>query len=223
MIINKTRSYCCECQKEHEAIFENIDNMIFFKVFCPNELKIVKISSDAEIFLSVRKKSYCNYTNEEDKHNYSWENFVEITNDCNFSCPACFAAFKNDNKFYIPFSKFTDKLDILKKNKRYAITISGGEPTLHPDLFRMIKISSKRGITPKILTNGSILAKYPDFSKKLKKNGIEYCIIQFDSLIKENNKIIRNNDFIDLKKDALKNAKNADLFVGVNALILKEN
>ncbi|OHD05357.1 MAG: hypothetical protein A2Y34_11600 [Spirochaetes bacterium GWC1_27_15] len=223
MIINKTKSYCCSCQKEHEAQFESIDNKVFFKVLCPIETKSVQISSDSEIFLSIRDKSYCDFSNINEPQKYSWENFVEVTNDCNFSCPACFSTFTEKNKFYLSFPNFLERLSILKKNKRFAITISGGEPTLHPDLFKMIKESTKNGITPKILTNGSVLGKEPKFAKQLKKSGIEYCIIQFDSLNKENMKFIRNNDSLDLKKQALINAKKADLFVGVNSLILKKN
>lgn len=222
-LISITRSFCCDCQTTHEARFEEVENEVHFSVNCPSGPKSVVISSDAALFKAIRAKSSCDFSNPRAAAGYSWENFVEITNDCNFKCPTCFVPLTDENRYYVSYSKFLQKVAILKKEKRASVTISGGEPTLHPGLFKMIKGAARKGITPKILTNGSKLGEDAGFAKKLKKSRLEYCFIQFDTLNKETSMFIRNNNLIELKKKALLHARKADLFMGVNTLVFRQN
>jgi len=72
---------------------------------------------------------------------------IDITSRCNIKCKYCFHATGKDN--YTP--------DIIYEaihNKDYApFILTGGEPTLHPDLPEIVKEISKHGETI-LLTNG---------------------------------------------------------------------
>ncbi|MCD8194751.1 MAG: anaerobic ribonucleoside-triphosphate reductase activating protein [Coprobacillus sp.] len=75
---------------------------------------------------------------------------------CNFLCPFC-----HNKELVLPSSEevipFNDVLDFLKSRagKLDAVVISGGEPTLDPDLVYIIKEIKKLGYLVKLDTNGS--------------------------------------------------------------------
>lgn len=83
--------------------------------------------------------------------------FVETTSRCNLFCKHCYnssGALKN---------KFID-INIIEglfeKSKEYnipKISISGGEPLLHPDIDRILLFSKKYEIDSQIITNGTLL------------------------------------------------------------------
>lgn len=92
-----------------------------------------------------------------------------FTNGCNFRCPFCHngALVTSLNQKEIPFEEI---LEFLKTriNKLDAITISGGEPTLHKDLVNQIKEIKKLDFKIKLDTNGS----NPKILKELIENNL---------------------------------------------------
>ena len=91
---------------------------------------------------------------------------IEITNYCNFSCPICIANAGINGRTFLPKESIYDVLENLKGQiKRVCIT--GGEPTLHPDIEEILKISTKN--FPTILSsNGFHPNMMNNFSKKFK-------------------------------------------------------
>lgn len=78
--------------------------------------------------------------------------YLEICSACNLKCKYCF------EKDYIPQYIDTDKLFKFTNNIKPLIddiVITGGEPTLHPDFFKIVEYLSEYSIV--ITTNGSIL------------------------------------------------------------------
>ncbi len=79
---------------------------------------------------------------------------VVFTQGCNFRCPFC------HNGHLLPFSngKVDEKevLDYIKKNMLIdGVCITGGEPTLQPDLPQFIDEIKRCGLDVKLDTNGS--------------------------------------------------------------------
>ena len=81
-----------------------------------------------------------------------------FTNGCNFRCPFCHngALVTSLNQKEIPFEEI---LEFLKTriNKLDAVTISGGEPTLHKDLVNQIKEIKKLGFKIKLLIENNLI------------------------------------------------------------------
>ncbi len=74
---------------------------------------------------------------------------------CNFACPYCHNKKSIvDSKEYIPFKDIYDYLQS-RKNVIDAVTFSGGEPTLMPELKERIKLVKALGYKIKLDTNGS--------------------------------------------------------------------
>ena len=81
------------------------------------------------------------------------------TAGCNFRCPFCHNAelVLPEQIKKLDLVPEDDVLDLLRKRKGFldALSITGGEPTLQPDLYEFIKKVKEIGVLVKVDTNGS--------------------------------------------------------------------
>jgi len=71
------------------------------------------------------------------------------------------------------------RIDQLARLKTSAVTLSGGEPLLHPDLDQIIARMRKNGILSGMITNGYLLTA--ERIQRLNKSGLEYLQISIDN------------------------------------------
>ena len=91
-----------------------------------------------------------------------------FTGGCNYKCPFCHNS-GIVNKEYIKHDE-DEILNYLKERKKLldAVTISGGEPTLQPDLEQFITTIKEMGYLVKLDTNGTLPTVLENlFEKKL--------------------------------------------------------
>lgn len=95
----------------------------------------------------------------------------EITERCNLTCPTCFTVSSPHHMWTMSFDDFAAKLDaLLRAGKSDAdiVQISGGEPTVHPELERMVAHCFERGVRKVYInTNGVRLATDPGLAERL--------------------------------------------------------
>ena len=85
---------------------------------------------------------------------------MDITNRCNARCPTCFASADRKKEYiYEPTIEQIDfMLDSIASDVK-AMQLTGGEPTLRPDLHTIILHAKQRGINHiELNTNGIVLA-----------------------------------------------------------------
>jgi len=89
------------------------------------------------------------------KHILQWH----ITHKCNLRCLHCYQEdYKNDLNLNQIKKVFFDYIEYLKNNNlKGHINITGGEPLLHHDFFKVIDLFNENNITFGILTNGTLL------------------------------------------------------------------
>ncbi|MCP4133720.1 MAG: radical SAM protein [bacterium] len=231
MIVNKTQSYCCDCETLHEAHIVSHNKKIFFEIFCPRESasgkKSVLISSNAHIFLKIREKSQISFDDdpiaETAESGFSWFNILEITDDCNLSCPVCFADSGDGKGSHLSVDEILTMAEHLKKANRKALTLSGGEPTMHPGLFEIIKKTRKMNMDVTMITNALKLGEDKTLARQIKKSGLTYCYLQFDSFEKNVQQKIRGIDSIETKIRAIENASEANINFGTITTVIKDN
>ncbi|MFZ5366063.1 MAG: anaerobic ribonucleoside-triphosphate reductase activating protein [Patescibacteria group bacterium] len=101
---------------------------------------------------------------------------IVFVKGCNFRCPFCF---NRDLVLGNLPTIFEGKIfSFLKKRKKVldGVVITGGEPTLQPDLEKFIKKVKKIGYEVKLDTNGAL----PEILKNLiKKKIIDYLALDF--------------------------------------------
>lgn len=97
---------------------------------------------------------------------------------CNLSCAYCNEY--DDYSAPIPTPVMFRRVDKLAELGTTAITLSGGEPLLHPDLEKIIARIRQHGILTGLITNGYLLT--PDRIRKLNAAGLEYLQISIDNV-----------------------------------------
>ena len=97
---------------------------------------------------------------------------------CNLSCAYC-NEYDNVSK-PVPAETVFERLDKLASLGTTIITISGGEPLMHPELDRIIAHIRKRGMIAGMITNGYLLTV--DRIQRLNRAGLEHMQISIDNV-----------------------------------------
>ena len=97
---------------------------------------------------------------------------------CNLDCAYCNEYDKVSNP--VPLDVMLRRIDHLADLGTSIITLSGGEPTLHPDLDAIIHRIRERGAIATIITNGYLLT--PDRIQRLNRAGLDYLQISIDNV-----------------------------------------
>jgi len=98
---------------------------------------------------------------------------------CNLDCTYCNEY--DDVSKPVPLQEMKERLDILADMGTTIITISGGEPLMHPDLDEVIRHIRKRGMMAGLITNGFFLNK--ERIERLNDAGLEHLQISIDNAV----------------------------------------
>jgi MoaA/NifB/PqqE/SkfB family radical SAM enzyme len=98
---------------------------------------------------------------------------------CNLSCAYCNEYDKVSDP--VPTAEMLRRVEILARMGTGIITISGGEPLLHPELDEIIRGIRSHGAIATIITNGYLLT--PERIRKLNRAGLEHLQISIDNVM----------------------------------------
>src|SRR5579883_2650869 len=99
------------------------------------------------------------------------------TRRCNLSCTYCNEY--DDFSKPVPLADMFRRIDKLADLGTNIISMSGGEPLLHPDLDDLIARVRSHGCISGMITNGYLLM--PDRIKRLNRAGLEHMQISIDN------------------------------------------
>lgn len=153
-----TLSLCPECLKRIDAKIVFEDNQVFMLKRCPEHGNSrVLIADDVAYYKNIRnynKPSETPHIYNTKSHNgcpydcglcpdheqHSCLTVVEITDRCNLTCPTCYAGSSPTYGRHRTLEEVKKMLDAIVANEREpdVVQISGGEPTIHPDLFAIL-------------------------------------------------------------------------------------
>ena len=97
---------------------------------------------------------------------------------CNLDCAYCNEYDKVSAP--VPTAEMLRRIDKLGELGTSIITLSGGEPTLHPDLEAIVRRIRLRGAIATLITNGLLLT--PARIRALNRAGLDYLQISIDNL-----------------------------------------
>lgn len=130
-----------------------------------------------------------------------------ITNACNMGCPICFTYNRPDRRYDMSRSELGLLLDRLleRTGPLDLVNLTGGEPTLHPDLPAMVAECRRPGIgRVTVNSNGLRLAQDLDLCRALADLGA-YVVLSFHTLRAEVSRVIHGREVVDAKLRALEN------------------
>lgn len=146
-----------------------------------------------------------------------------ITNACNMDCPICFTYNRPDKMYYMSKEEMSGIIDgfINSFGSVDLVDITGGEPTLHPDLFELLKLAQRPEIGRITLnSNGIIMAQDEKFVEKLAELGV-YVILSFNTLHADTSQKIHGRNMVDIKLKALENLENYNVPTTLLAVAIK--
>src|SRR6185312_7179344 len=96
---------------------------------------------------------------------------LDITMQCNLSCPACFTSSSPAVSQYLPLEQIVRAVEtaIEREGGRLdVVMLSGGEPTIHPDILTIVDRLAALPVTRVLInTNGIRLSNEDAFLEKL--------------------------------------------------------
>ena len=97
---------------------------------------------------------------------------------CNLACTYCNEYDKVSDP--VPLARVTEWLDKLAELRTEIVTLSGGEPMLHPEVDAIIAGIRERKMIAGLITNGYFLQ--PDRIERLNRAGLQYLQISIDNV-----------------------------------------
>ncbi len=228
-----TISLCIECHRQLSAkiIFEQ-DKVYLTKTCKEHGFQKVLIAVDIEYYKQIRnynkaseypKKPHtqtvygcpydCGICPDHEQH--SCLTLIEVTDRCNLTCPTCYASSSPTHGRHRTLEEIEMMLDaiVASEGEPDVVQLSGGEPTIHPDFFRILDIAKTKPIKHLMVnTNGIRIANDEGFAEKLAGYMPDFEVyLQFDSFKPEALVQLRGKDLTDIRKKALENLNKYNL------------
>ncbi|MGZ5932079.1 MAG: radical SAM protein [Rhizomicrobium sp.] len=221
----QTQSLCEVCLRLVNAKIAIEGDNVFYLKRCPEHgAQKTLISTDAAYFksckdfikpgdLPLKHQSRTHYGCPydcglcPDHEQHSCLALIEINDACNLTCPVCFADSspqKTRNRTLAEVDAMLETL-VASEGNPDLVQISGGEPTIHPQIVDILKLCKTKPIRHVMLnTNGIRIARDPAFVAELAglKPGFE-VYLQFDSMRREALENIRGADLRKVREQAL--------------------
>ncbi|MBV9827273.1 MAG: radical SAM protein [Alphaproteobacteria bacterium] len=142
-----------------------------------------------------------------DHEQHSCLALIEINEHCNLTCPTCFADSSPAKTRQRSLAEVEAMLDLLVESEGQPdlLQISGGEPSIHPEILDIIRAAKRRPIRHVMLnTNGIRIANDRDFVARLAEMKRAFEVyLQFDALSEPALRTIRGADLRRVRERAL--------------------
>jgi uncharacterized radical SAM superfamily Fe-S cluster-containing enzyme len=150
-----------------------------------------------------------------DHEQHSCLALIDVNEACNLACPVCFSDSSPQRTLHRSLAEIERMMDTLvaSEGEPDLLQISGGEPTIHPQILEILRAAKQRPIRHVMLnTNGIRIAEDPDFVKQLAdlRPGFE-VYLQFDSLRAEAHLNLRGADLTRIRRQALEALEQAGI------------
>lgn len=144
-----------------------------------------------------------------------------ITKLCNLRCKHCY----EDAHVPAPDELTTEQalraVDTMAKSGVAYIAISGGEPLMHPDFFRIAEQIKKNEMAFSIATNATLLT--PETVKRLEENGCLYIQISLDGATAKTHDAFRGRNVFKKTIQGIKYAVKSNMTIGIAMTVTKYN
>jgi 7,8-dihydro-6-hydroxymethylpterin dimethyltransferase len=229
--LGTTRSLCPHCRRLVDAKIVVRDRRVYLRKRCPEHgVRDDLVCSDVDYFdrhdysqparlpraFGTRAERGCPYDcglcPEHEQH--TCIALVEVTSSCNLRCPMCFAE-SGPGGQHLDFATYARMVDRYVQLEGVAdvLQLSGGEPTLHPELLAMVRYAYERPIQAVMInTNGVRLARDPVLAEGLApfRDRLE-VYLQLDGLGEGAHRALRGEELVETKLAALEQLRRHDL------------
>jgi uncharacterized radical SAM superfamily Fe-S cluster-containing enzyme len=229
--LGTTRSLCPACRRVVDAKIIVRGGRVYFRKRCPEHGDVEDfVCSDVayydrhEFSQPARvPKAFGTRTDQgcpldcglcPDHEQHTCIGLIEVTSNCNLKCPMCFAESGPGGK-HVDFATYTRMVDrfVYLEGIADVLQLSGGEPTLHPDIVRMVRYAYEQPIQAVMInTNGIRLAHDAALLDALApmRDRLE-IYLQFDGFDARTHSALRGEELLDTKLAALEALRKHDI------------
>jgi len=223
LFMDTSRSLCPHCRRLVDAQVVARDGRVILRKRCPEHgWTEALLSSDLSWYrhaltynrpglLPVRRATEeregcpfdCGLCPEHQQH--TCLAIIEINSGCNLRCPVCFMNAGDVPAYSLSLTQVEGMLDSLAAHEgdTEVVQISGGEPTIHPEILPILEAVKRRRVRHVMLnTNGLRLARDDDFVRALADLNV-YVYLQFDGVQRDTHLAVRGADLRQEKQAAL--------------------
>ena len=244
-LLGRTESICPRCRRVLDAELLARDGKVVLSRVCPEHGSVAAVVyGDAERYLEIQRHNKpgseplerqtevvdgcphdCGICPEHAQH--TCLGIIEVNTACNLDCPICFADSGTGDQahgYSLSLEQVTSMLDafVAAEGEPESVQLSGGEPSIHPQILEMLAAAKARGIPLVMLnTNGIRLARDPRFAPALAEIGV-HVYLQFDGLEAETSIAIRGKDLVAEKIRALDRCAEAGVMVSLAAAVERQ-
>ncbi len=237
-----TKSICPLCKRVLDAEVNIRDNRVILRKRCPDHGEFeALVYGDATMYMDAlrfnKPGTYPLETQTEvvdgcpldcglcpDHKQHACVGLIEVNSNCNLDCPVCFADSGHQaDGFSLTMEQVELGLDtfVRAEGEPEVLMLSGGEPSIHPQILGFIAMARDKGIRHVVLnTNGIRLARDRAFAAALAKERTA-IYLQFDGLREDTHVRIRGRDLRTLKDQALDRCAEFGLSVTLVAAVEK--
>jgi MoaA/NifB/PqqE/SkfB family radical SAM enzyme len=146
--------------------------------------------------------------------------YIQVVRHCNHFCGFC----SNPTTPYVhTFDTMKVLVDDLKKRDYFGVILTGGEPSLHPELPRIARYARDQGLHVRMITNGWRLADEA-FAQEMAEAGLELVHVSVYSVRPAVEERLRGlPDTLPKAFAAVENAHRHGIQVNINCVINKLN
>jgi MoaA/NifB/PqqE/SkfB family radical SAM enzyme len=131
---------------------------------------------------------------------------------CNLACAYCNEF--DDNSKPVPLETMYERLGHLARLGTSVVTISGGEPILHPELDEIIRRIRHHGMIAGLITNGYLLTA--ERIQRLNRAGLDHMQISIDNVMPDE---VSKKSLKVLDKKLQLLSEHADFHVNINSVV----
>lgn len=220
--LSVSKGMCRECGKLVQVRYISRNNSVYLERYCPEHgFHQALVAESLSWYLkaigsptqtcapktTIQKHSECPYSCGPCSFHAQRCNIpvLSITNACDLRCPICFTYNRADQKYFMSPDEFAKHIDFVVQSTGHVdlINITGGEPTLHPEIFTLLSLADRPEIGRITMnTNGLQIAKNPDIAKRLADMGI-YVVLSIDTFDPTKSRVLHARDIVREKRKAL--------------------
>jgi MoaA/NifB/PqqE/SkfB family radical SAM enzyme len=146
--------------------------------------------------------------------------YIQVVRHCNHFCGFC----SNPTTPYVhTFETMKVLVDDLVDRDYFGVILTGGEPSLHPELPRIARYASDRGLHVRMITNGWRLAD-PEFAQEMAEAGLKIAHVSVYSVRPDVEERLRGTaGTLEKAFAAVDNANRYGIEVNINCVINRLN
>lgn len=146
--------------------------------------------------------------------------YIQVVRHCNHFCGFC----SNPTTAYVhTFESMALLVDDLVARGYFGVVLTGGEPSLHPELPRVARYAKERGLHVRMITNGTRLAE-EGFAREMAEAGLSIVHVSIYSVRPSVEERLRGiGGTLERAHAAIENAARYGITVNINCVINKLN